>query len=152
MQTPVSGRRLPLPKNSSRQVAALPIRTTDAGVEIMLVTSRETGRWVSPKGWPIKDVPDHKAAAMEAMEEAGCKGKMGKRTIGSYKYFKRMSAHFELLSVDVYLLQVRHMADDWKEAHERQRRWFRPDDAASLVMEPGLTALIQGIAKVPRAK
>ena len=36
--------------SETRQVAALPWRHGPAGVEIMMITSRETRRWVIPKG------------------------------------------------------------------------------------------------------
>ncbi|MEL6372540.1 MAG: NUDIX hydrolase, partial [Pseudomonadota bacterium] len=38
-----------------KQVAALPLRTKRGVTQVMLITSRDTGRWVIPKGWPEKD-------------------------------------------------------------------------------------------------
>ena len=57
------------------QFAALPWRRrADAGIEVLLITSRETRRWVIPKGWPIKGKSSAKSAAREAFEEADQKG------------------------------------------------------------------------------
>jgi hypothetical protein len=39
--------------------------------EILLVTSRDTGRWIIPKGWPIDGKNASEAALQEAWEEAG---------------------------------------------------------------------------------
>ena len=39
---------------SGRQCAALPFRQADGETQVMLVTSRETRRWVLPKGWTEK--------------------------------------------------------------------------------------------------
>jgi ADP-ribose pyrophosphatase YjhB (NUDIX family) len=38
---------------------------------VLLVTSRETGRWIIPKGGPIKGFKPAKTAAREAYEDAG---------------------------------------------------------------------------------
>ena len=73
-----------------RQVAALPLRQAkDGTLEILLVTSRDTGRWIIPKGWPSKRLKDCKVAAREARQEAGVKGKIRREATGSYWYVKR---------------------------------------------------------------
>jgi hypothetical protein len=68
-------------KRSSRpiQYGALPYREIKSGVQILLVTSRNTRRWIIPKGWPQSGTPPHRAAAREAFEEAGVVGKSAKR-------------------------------------------------------------------------
>jgi 8-oxo-dGTP pyrophosphatase MutT (NUDIX family) len=68
------------------QFAALPYRVAAEGLEILLVTSRDTRRWVIPKGWPLKREKPHASAAREALEEAGVTGKIGKVAIGDYAY------------------------------------------------------------------
>ena len=45
------------------QVAALPWRRAEGDIEVMLITSRDTGRWVLPKGWPEAREPLCEAAA-----------------------------------------------------------------------------------------
>jgi 8-oxo-dGTP pyrophosphatase MutT (NUDIX family) len=76
-----------------RQIAALPFRRTTAGeIEILLITSRETGRFIIPKGWPMKRLSDPDAAAREAYEEAGVVGKVQRKPICDYLYWKRLRA------------------------------------------------------------
>src|SRR3954471_18775087 len=86
------------------QVGALPIRFEDGRARVLLLTSRETKRWVIPKGWPMKGRKNWAAAAQEAKEEAGIIGRIDKKPIGSFLYFKRRAAHFDLCRVDVYTL------------------------------------------------
>src|SRR6476619_2038868 len=69
------------------QYAALPFRLNGkTRTEVMLVTSRETRRWIIPKGWPHKGKAPHDSAAREAFEEAGVVGAVGKRAVGSFPY------------------------------------------------------------------
>ncbi len=125
-----------------RQVAALPLRLARNGViEILLVTSRDTGRWIIPKGWRSKRLKDPKAAAREAREEAGVKGKIFRKAIGSYRYNKRELG--ALIEVSVFLLRVRKRCKRWPEKRERRRAWFDIGAAARLVSDPELSTLIE---------
>ncbi|HWL48129.1 MAG TPA: NUDIX domain-containing protein, partial [Sphingomonadaceae bacterium] len=73
-----------------KQIAALPYRSEgDGSVRVMLITSRETRRWVVPKGNPIRGLAPHEAAAHEAFEEAGLHGIACPTALGSYQYRKR---------------------------------------------------------------
>src|SRR3954453_11310273 len=73
------------------QIGALPFRFDDEGqLRVMLITSRETRRWVIPKGWPMRGLKPHRAAEREAYEEAGLKGHIGKASVGVYEYAKRL--------------------------------------------------------------
>ena len=128
------------------QVAALPIRRSDSGaVEVMLVTSRETRRWVVPKGWPWRKVANHDAAAGEAWEEAGVRGLANPKSIGSFTYDKRRKTEVRALKVLVYLLEVTEVAPTWPEHEQRQRDWFSPADAADLVAEADLKDLLRAL-------
>jgi len=129
------------------QYAALPYRIAD-GLEILLITSRETGRWVLPKGWPIKGKTAHDTAAREALEEAGVRGKIGKGAIGHYSYGKRLSDGGVLAcTVEVYPLAVERQLRRWPERGQRTLGWFDPSDAANLVQEPQLSAVIEAFAE-----
>ena len=125
------------------QVAALPYRLEGDEVRILLVTSRGTRRWIIPKGWPMKGKKPHRAAEREALEEAGAKGRVSRLPIGRYEAWKRLSAHFILCTVDVFPLEVHRQRKSWLEQHERHAAWFRAEDAADLVEEPGLRSLIR---------
>ena len=121
-------------------------RKPNGVLEVMLVTSRDTGRFVVPKGWPMKGHKDCRAAAIEAEEEAGLLGKIGKEPVGEYLYWKRRDLHFDLVRVFVYRLDVTGHLPVWREMNEREVRWFAPGDAALLVEEPGLSALLEQVA------
>lgn len=130
-----------------RQVAALPWRRRDGVLEVCLVTTRETKRWTIPKGWPIKGLTAAASAAREAEEEAGVKGVIAKKPIGSFTYWKRRETRFDLLTVDVYPLEVTKIRKTWKEKAERQLRWASPEEAAEAVDEPELVAILRGFSE-----
>ncbi|TIR12124.1 MAG: NUDIX hydrolase [Mesorhizobium sp.] len=129
------------------QVAALPYRrTADGDDEILLLTSRQTGRFILPKGWPMKGRQDCEAAAQEAGEEAGVVGTLHEQSVGSFHYWKRLKDTFVPVTVEVYPLYVQQELDEWKEWKYRRRGWLKPHQAALLVDEPELAALLESIA------
>jgi 8-oxo-dGTP pyrophosphatase MutT (NUDIX family) len=126
------------------QYAALPWRIVGRRLEVLLVTSRETRRWVIPKGWPMKGKAPHEAAAVEAFEEAGLTGEIDATAIGSYRYLKRLQDEQAIpTQVIVFPLKVESQLDHWKEKDQRQFAWFRYQKAATLVVEPNLKRLIR---------
>jgi 8-oxo-dGTP pyrophosphatase MutT (NUDIX family) len=131
------------PKEQFSQVAALPFRVKDGKLEVLLVTSRETKRWLIPKGWPMKGKKPHKAAAQEAIEEAGVKGDIKQVPLGHYDYWKRRAKHFDLCRVEVYPLEVSKQLRSWREKGQRDSRWFEVEEAAHQVLEPALAELIR---------
>ena len=121
----------------------MPIRSgADGALEVLLLTSRETKRWVIPKGWPMKGKKPWEAAAIEALEEAGIEGKPSKTSLGRYTYFKRQEAHFEVCDVDVYALSFTKQRASWREQGQREAKWCGLEQACELVEEPGLKALL----------
>jgi 8-oxo-dGTP pyrophosphatase MutT (NUDIX family) len=134
---------------ASTQYAALPYRRTKVhGIEFLLVTSRGTGRWIIPKGWPIEGLRPPKAAAREAYEEAGVRGTVTTRAIGEYSYSKQGKAIGQTLpcKVIVFALLVRIQQRTWPEAHQRRSRWVSPRKAARLITERELRAVIASFA------
>lgn len=134
-----------------RQIAALPYRTegsaVDAPLRVLLVTSRETRRWVIPKGNLDKGATPHGGAAVEAEEEAGVRGLVCPTSLGSYRYRKRRRNGASLMiDVDVFPLAVSQELDTWKEQSQRERRWFSLAEAAAAVEEPDLAELIRSFA------
>jgi len=120
----------------------------DSPVRILLITSREAKRWVIPKGNPAPGLHAHNAAALEAEEEAGVLGLVCPVPLGSYRYRKRRRSGASLLiDVDVFPLAVSGELDQWKEQHERERRWFSLADAADAVDEPDLRDLIRSFGQ-----
>jgi 8-oxo-dGTP pyrophosphatase MutT (NUDIX family) len=136
-------------REARRQVGALPFRrTSEGGFEVLLVTSRESRRWVIPKGWPMKGRKPYDAAAREAYEEAGLVGQIGKRPLGFYLYEKRLKSRDSVLcQVKVFPLEVRKQLKHWPEQHEREGRWFSPSEAAEAVAEAGLSGIIRSVTK-----
>jgi 8-oxo-dGTP pyrophosphatase MutT (NUDIX family) len=133
------------------QVAALPWRVADGECEIMLITSRDSGRWVLPKGWPEKREQPYEAAAREAMEEAGVDGAIAHGELGSFYYGKQMPSGMRWrCEVHVFPLEVDRIANKWPERKVRTRQWFKPAEAAALVNEPDLREMIAGFGLNPR--
>lgn len=135
------------------QFAALPFRSSASGrVEVLLITSRGTRRWVIPKGWPIKGLSPEKSAATEAYEEAGVEGNVADRAIGSYRYRKRLRDGTAVTcEVDVFPLEVTGQRETWPEQGQRDMRWFDAEEAASLVHEPELARILRsfGLLRPP---
>jgi 8-oxo-dGTP pyrophosphatase MutT (NUDIX family) len=129
------------------QVGALPYRHVDSGaIEFLLLTSRETKRFVIPKGWRMKGKSDPHAAAVEAAQEAGVKGRIDPAPAGTYSYWKRLKRVFVPVRVTVFGLEVDVELPNWKERRQRTRQWLTREEALSLVDEPELVTLIAGFA------
>jgi 8-oxo-dGTP pyrophosphatase MutT (NUDIX family) len=127
-----------------KQVAALPVTLdADGRLRVLLITSRETKRFIVPKGWPMKGKKDHRAAAIEAKEEAGVVGRVHRKAIGTYTYWKRRADRFEFCEVHVFALEVAHQLKEWREKGQRQGAWLLIDDAIELVDEPGLVTMFR---------
>jgi 8-oxo-dGTP pyrophosphatase MutT (NUDIX family) len=134
------------------QYAALPYRRgAHSRTQVMLVTSRETGRWIIPKGWPKKRTAPYASAAREALEEAGVVGEVGRDPIGSYSYKKRLkSGAVVACEVQVFPLEVKRQQKTWPEKGERELHWFSPTDAARAVQEPVLREIIRTFPRTRR--
>ncbi len=127
------------------QYGALGYRYTEAGdIEILLITSRNTKRWIIPKGWPIKGLKPCDSAAQEAFEEAGVRGKVARRPIGRYVYAKRLKAGPKAIpcELQVYPLEINKQERRWPEAGQREIKWFRPEQAIAVADERELSDLI----------
>jgi 8-oxo-dGTP pyrophosphatase MutT (NUDIX family) len=132
------------------QYAALPWRIANGRMEVMLVTSRDTRRWVIPKGWPMKGRKPHIVAAIEAVQEAGLLGKMDKMKIGDFGYEKRLKSGTTVdCRVEVFTLRVQKQRKQWPEKSQRATRWFECAVAADLVEEPELRDLILAFCGAP---
>lgn len=138
--------KTPLRGEIAEQVAALCYREVRKGKkEVLLVTSRDTGRWVIPKGWPMEDKSDHAAAKQEAWEEAGVKsGKVKSRALGRFCYDKKLDdGDVCPVEVAVYPLRVDDTKKSFPEADERERIWVSPKKAAKMVREPELKKILR---------
>lgn len=123
----------------------------DVGAEVLLITSRDTGRWIIPKGWPIKGKTSSQAAAIEAYEEAGVRGKIGKKPVGRYTYLKSLeNGDVVPCVVELYSLEVTKIDEDFKEKGQRQSAWVATDEAPRRVREVELKSFLASFK--PRKK
>lgn len=131
------------------QTGVLPWRlASDMGIEILLVTSRRSGRWTIPKGWPIAGKSLAEAAAQEAFEEAGVAGTVDPKPLGNFRHIKQKSINGDLeVSVLVHPMWVDRELEKWPENGQRKRKWFRPNDAAKRVDSDELSELIRQSAR-----
>jgi len=114
----------------------------------MLVTSRETQRWIIPKGWPKKGKSPYHSAAREAFEEAGVVGAVAKRSVGSFSYEKQLkNGGAVVCEVRVFPLEVRRQNKQWPEKQERVTKWHSASQAVEKVKEPKLSAIILRLAR-----
>ena len=131
------------------QYGVLPVRrSAEGGVEILLITSRETRRWVVPRGNPISGKSPAESAAQEAFEEAGIVGEVEPQAIGHYSYEKRRRFGIVVPAVvHLFRMTVAEIRPDWPEKGQRERRWFAPEEAAAAVHEAQLAQLIRSASR-----
>jgi 8-oxo-dGTP pyrophosphatase MutT (NUDIX family) len=120
-----------------------------AALEILVVTTRQSRRWIVPKGWPIKRLTPSKSAAREAFEEAGVRGKIGARAIGNFRY-KKTAGQTDAdpdYEVKIFPLLVKRQSASWPEYGQRVVQWVDPEKAISLIREPELKSIVAKFAK-----
>lgn len=140
------------PDTTRTQYGALCWRMMRGKLQVLLVTSRDTGRWVIPKGWPIDGLTPEASAAREAWEEAGVKGRVTPECVGLFAYDKVISPDLAVpCVVAVYPIQVSRLSDTFPERKERRRKWFAADKAGRKVNESELGAILATF-RVPPAK
>lgn len=143
-------KHVPIALNSRRkfdvrtQFAALCYRIVRDKPEVLMITSRGTGRWIIPKGWPIDGKTPTESALQEAWEEAGVVGRVTGPCLGLFSYQKVLPEDGDLLCVAmVYPVRVKSLAGDYPEKGQRRRKWVRPKKAAQMVDEPELAQIIK---------
>lgn len=125
------------------QFGALCYRVSDGKIQILLISSRGSGRWIIPKGWPMDGETPARAAATEAFEEAGVVGKVSNVCLGIYSYTKSLPKDDDLpIVVAVFPFEVKRMLKNFPEAGQRKRKWVSLKRASELISEPELGPLI----------
>lgn len=133
--------RYPVPKSGKtiQQVAALPFVAGESGYKLVLIASRNDGRWLIPKGWPEDGEKLEAGAAREAREareEAGIVGDIHADPVGSYVYMKLLASGERIRSeVSVFPLVVCRLQSNWPERASRERRRVGDKDIARLLRE-----------------
>ncbi|MDA5093860.1 NUDIX hydrolase [Aliiroseovarius sp. KMU-50] len=125
------------------QFGALPYRIKDGKIQILLITSRGTGRWIIPKGWPMDGETPAGAAATEAFEEAGAMGKLKHNVLGFYAYDKGHAGEKLPCVVAVFPLKVKNLVKSYPEMGQRRRKWVSQKKASQMVDEPELRQMIK---------
>ena len=126
------------------QFAALCYRVVKDKIQILVITSRGTGRWIVPKGWPMDGKTPAESAATEAWEEAGVEGKVSSSPLGLYSYSKINEGAVDLPCVAViYAIKVKSLSKVYPEAGQRLRKWVSRKQAAKLVDEPELARILK---------
>jgi 8-oxo-dGTP pyrophosphatase MutT (NUDIX family) len=131
----------------TKQVAALPFRTTNRELSILLITTRGKRRWSVPKGWPMPRKRARQTAAIEAYEEAGLLGQISAKAIGAFKHRKRKGKRKIVCDVKLFPLKVKKQRKRWPERGQRQAVWLPASEAARRVHRPQLRRLIQRFAR-----
>jgi 8-oxo-dGTP pyrophosphatase MutT (NUDIX family) len=133
-----------------QQYGALPFSITEeAGIRVLLVTTRGRRDWIIPKGWPIRNLTAAATAAREAYEEAGLVGTVvGDEPFGFFRYEKRQNPRrMTVFEVSVFLFAVERQLRRWPEKSERETRWFGPEEASALVGPAGLADLLRAATR-----
>ncbi len=132
-------------RETRTQFAVLPFRVKKKGeVEILLISSLDTGRWIIPKGWPIDGMRPAEAAAQEAWEEAGLRGRVHDTVLGVYSYSKWLDEELSIPCVVlVFAMEVSQIDEVFPEAGQRKTKWMSPKKAAQRVDEVELKQMIE---------
>ena len=128
-------------ERGKQQVAALCWRM-NPGLEVLLITSLKTQRWILPKGWPHEGTSLQQSAAREAEEEAGVTGDTAALPLGHYRYIKDKQGSALPIRVEVFALKATGQHPVWPEQNARKLLWLPPDQAAHRVAEPGLKNIL----------
>jgi 8-oxo-dGTP pyrophosphatase MutT (NUDIX family) len=132
-----------------RQAGAIPFRHQQIGLQVLLITSRGTGRWVIPKGGIEPGQTAMQAAELEAYEEAGVRGVIHPTPLGFYTYGKRVrSGAVKPTSVEVFALEVDKQLKNWPEKSQRRFEWMTISAAVKSVEEPGVAMLLLRLAEI----
>lgn len=147
LTTIIENKKINLSNDRLLQVGALVYRMNEGKVEILLITSRSTKRWIIPKGWPMPGKTLAQAALREAYEEAGVRGAVTAMPIGRYNYEKTdVPLNVGQFSVDVFSVLYSHQEKKWPERGQRVFEWVNREEAALRVDEPGLKAIFLSFA------
>lgn len=138
---------LPITEGVLRQAGVIAYRVVEGRVQVLLVTSRETKRWIIPKGNIGAGLTPAEAAKKEAFEEAGVSGEIeGTAPLGTYTYQKLLPCGKERpAAVQVFLLRFVDQAKNWPERRQRQLAWMSTTDAIDIIQEPGVVPLLRSV-------
>ena len=127
-----------------KQIGALPYVETERSSLVLLITTRGTGRWTIPKGWPEPGLSNAELAVREAFEEGGVEGEVSREPMSSFIYTKRLHLFSWIrCRVEVYHLKVDRQHLSWPEKASRRLMWVEPSKAATFVKESELASVLR---------
>lgn len=106
-----------------KQSSVIPYRIINEKLEILFITTRKKKKWIFPKGIVEEGLTPRQSSVKEALEEAGIKGKLLSKKVGSYSYKKWGG----MCNVEVFGLEVTTIFNDWEE-NFRDRIWVNPHE------------------------
>jgi uncharacterized protein len=109
---------------------------------VLLVTSRYTGEWIAPKGAVEPGESAEEAAAREAEEEAGVRGRIARR-LGVFDHPRGA----QVAHTEAFVLEVTEELARWPEQLARRRRWFRLEEALREVKRLEVLAMLRLLAR-----
>jgi 8-oxo-dGTP pyrophosphatase MutT (NUDIX family) len=136
----------------ARQYGAIPYTVVDGQLVLLLITSRQSGRWIFPKGSPMKGLEPWEAAAQEALEEAGVEGVVDTTPIGTYRTTKTVAFRRWAVDIEMFPLQLTSQLEDWAERENRHRHWVLLPEAKRLLRAPRLAALAVALSRRLKAE
>ena len=112
-------------------------------MRVLLITSRDTGRWVIPKGWPMRNRCEAEAAAREAWEEAGLRGAVSTRPLGIYTYRKALTRGLRSPASSASIRSRRARCCEFPETGQRRGEVVLPGEGGRRVAEHDLAKMIR---------
>ena len=139
------------PVEARQQYGVLPWRCRGkGGIKVLLITSRERGRWIVPRGWPMKGRAPFMTAALEAFEEAGIIGDIDPQPLTDFHYLKgHDDGSREMVKVTLFGMNVQGTLTHWREREQRKRQWFGLDEAAARLDDAELARFVRTLASGP---
>ena len=135
---------------TERQSGAIPYAIVDATPIFLLVTSRQRGHWIFPKGRIAEGMQPWESAMREAYDEAGVEGTIATRSIGAYRAWKTRGMRRFVIEVEMFPLRVERQHDNWRETGERHRHWVTVADATRLITDKRLVGFVRTLARRAR--
>lgn len=130
------------------QIAALCVRPGDGEPDVLLVSTRDKGRLILPKGWPEADKPAFRTAVIEAYEEAGVVADAAPRPLGSFRSFKGLQSGLRIRTrVLVFQLRFERQLREFPEKGERSCHWLPLSQAIERADEPALRRFLRRHAR-----
>jgi 8-oxo-dGTP pyrophosphatase MutT (NUDIX family) len=122
-----------------RQSAVIPYYYENGSLNVVLVTSRKKKKWIIPKGIVERDMTPADSAAKEALEEAGVRGVVAEKAVGSYQREKWGGT----CNIEVFPMEVTEILERWQEQGARERVLASIDTVDDLVDDASLKSIIR---------